>query len=135
MAEGYFDGSCVGNPCTVGGIGWYLKTDTLEVEGMGIVKFDTGVTNNQCEYLALIRLLEDAVSFKVRDLEVRGDSQLVIRQVRGEYTVNNPTLLSFKDRVIELSKTLNVRFTWVPREHNRYANVLSQRALKLDVTP
>jgi len=135
MAEGYFDGSCMGNPCTVGGIGWYLKTDTLEVEGMGIVKSDVGVTNNQCEYLALIRLLEDAVSFKVRDLEVRGDSQLVIRQVRGEYTVNNPTLLSFKDRVIELSKTLNVRFTWVPREHNRYANDLSQRALKLDVTP
>jgi len=135
MAEGYFDGSCVGNPCTVGGLGWYLKTDTLEVEGMGIIKSDVGVTNNQCEYLALIRLLEDAVSFKVRDLDVRGDSQLVIRQVRGEYTVNNPTLLSFKDRVIELSKTLNVRFTWVPREHNRYANVLSQRALKLDVTP
>jgi ribonuclease HI len=135
MAEGYFDGSCAGNPCTVGGIGWYLKTDTLEVEGMGIIKSDVGVTNNQCEYLALIRLLEDAVSFKVRDLDVRGDSQLVIRQVRGEYTVNNPTLLSFKDRVIELSKLLNVRFTWVPREHNRYANDLSQRALKLDVTP
>jgi len=104
MAEGYFDGSCMGNPCTVGGIGWYLKTDTLEVEGMGIVRSDSGVTNNQCEYLALIHLLEDAVTFKVRDLEVRGDSQLVIRQVRGEYTVSNPTLLRLRNRVVELSK-------------------------------
>jgi len=135
MAEGYFDGSCMGNPCTVGGIGWYLKTDTLEVEGMGIVRSDAGVTNNQCEYLALIHLLEDAVTFKVRDLEVRGDSQLVIRQVRGEYTVSNPTLLRLRNRVVELSKPLNVTFTWIPREYNRYANDLSQRASRLGVTP
>jgi len=123
----YFDGASRGNPGPAA-VGWVL------VSGDGIVA-EGGerigrATNNQAEYDALIRGLEVAADYGFSEVCVRGDSELIVKQVRGEYDAKEPTLREKRVRVHELLAGFD---DWsidhVPREVNERADDLANEAL------
>ena len=87
-------------------------------------------TNNLAEYAALVAGLERAVEAGVDELEVVSDSELLVKQMRGEYRVKNKGL---QDLFLEASrnarKIRRVTYTAVRREHNELADSLVNEAL------
>jgi probable phosphoglycerate mutase len=87
-------------------------------------------TNNTAEYEGLIRGLEMAQAAGARRLEVRSDSELIVRQMRGEYRVKAPHLKKAASRAQgALSGFAEVVFTSIPREKNREADRLANLAM------
>jgi len=125
--EVYFDGASRGNPGPAG-IGWVLATDDGVVDEGGDTVGRT--TNNRAEYEALIRALEVADRYGFERLEVYGDSELVLKQLRGEYDVNVPELRERRVRAMELLETFeDWELQHVPRELNDRADALANEAL------
>ena len=100
--------------------------DSLAAHGEAI-----GVaTNNVAEYSALLAGLEKAVELGVRELEVISDSELMVKQMRGEYKVKNEALRELSLRAAGLARELGqVSYTAVRREHNELADRLVNEAL------
>ena len=87
-------------------------------------------TNNVAEYSALIAGLESALERGVTELEVVSDSELLVKQMRGEYKVKNETLRELVDDADALARRLSkVTYTAVRREHNELADTLVNEAL------
>jgi probable phosphoglycerate mutase len=87
-------------------------------------------TNNVAEYSALVAGLERAVDVGVEELEVVSDSELLVKQMRGEYRVKNLVLQDlFLDASRLARKLHNVTYTAVRREHNELADSLVNEAL------
>ena len=87
-------------------------------------------TNNVAEYRALLAGLERAVELGVDELEVVSDSELLVKQMRGEYKVKSETLLGLFEQASGLADRLgSVRYTAVRREHNELADRLVNEAL------
>jgi len=126
-AHVYFDGACRGNPGP-GAIGWVVVT------GDGIVS-DGGkrigkTTNNRAEYEALLQALEVARDYGFDEVEVRGDSELVVRQVRGAWDTDDPDLRERRIRARELLSSFDEwTIEHVPRELNERADELANEAL------
>jgi ribonuclease HI len=98
-----------------------------QVKYMVLLNFEA--TNNMAEYEALIFRLTVALSLGVQELLVKGDSQLVIRQVLGECNCNNPQLAAYLIHVRKLEKDFDtLELQHVPREGNSAADALSTRA-------
>ena len=126
-AHVYFDGGARGNPGPAG-IGWVIVTgDGIVAEGNETIG---RATNNQAEYEALIAALEAAREYGFEEVHVRGDSELIVKQVRGEYDTKNPTLREKRVTALELLSSFE---TWtlqhVPREVNERADELANEAL------
>lgn len=122
----YFDGASRGNPGPAA-VGWVL------VSGDGIVaeagKRIGRATNNQAEYLALIAGLEAAGDHGFDELEIRGDSELIVRQVTGEWETNDPTLREHRVTVRELLADFDDwSISHVPRAVNDRADALANGA-------
>jgi len=87
-------------------------------------------TNNQAEYRAVVAGLEAALRLGVTDLLVRLDSQLLVRQVLGDYRVRNPGLKPLHRRVVSLlARFRSAAIEHVPRERNTAADALANAAL------
>ena len=87
-------------------------------------------TNNVAEYAALVAGLERAVETGVDELEVVSDSELLVKQMRGEYRVKNRALQDlFLDASRQARKIRCVTYTAVRREHNELADSLVNEAL------
>jgi len=87
-------------------------------------------TNNVAEYRGVLAALEKARELGVEELEVRMDSELVVRQLEGRYRVKEPGLAALKGRVDDLvAEFRSVRFRHVPREDNRETDQLANEAL------
>jgi ribonuclease HI len=87
-------------------------------------------TNNEAEYRAAIAAVEASIGLGARRLEVRMDSELVVRQLDGRYKVRNPNLKPLHDRLLDLRWRLDsVSFNNVPRTENRLADQLANQAL------
>ena len=87
-------------------------------------------TNNVAEYSALIAGLEKAVELGVDELDVISDSELMVKQMRGEYRVKNDALRELSLRAGRLGRELGaVRYSAVRREHNKLADQLVNDAL------
>ena len=126
-AHVYFDGASRGNPGP-GAVGWCLvASDGVVAEGGERIG---RVTNNQAEYAALIRALEAADEYGFDEIDVRGDSELIVKQVRGEWDANDPELREKRVRARELLERFD---RWsighVPREINARADDLANEAL------
>jgi ribonuclease HI len=94
-----------------------------------VVRLEFKATNNMAEYEALIFGLSTALSLGVRQLLVKGDSQLVIKQARGESSCNEPRLAAYILHVKKLKKDFGaLELQHVPRADNSVADDLSQRA-------
>jgi ribonuclease HI len=122
------DGGARGNPGPAA-YGYVLETDdgtVLDARGetIGIA------TNNVAEYSALIAGLEAALERGVTELEVVSDSELVVKQMRGEYKVKNAALRELSLQAGRLARKLgSVTYTAVRREHNELADRLVNEAL------
>jgi ribonuclease HI len=87
-------------------------------------------TNNVAEYRALVAGLGKAVELGVDELEVVSDSELLVKQMRGEYKVKNAALVELSLEATRLARQLaSVRYTAVRREHNELADRLVNEAL------
>ena len=87
-------------------------------------------TNNVAEYRALVEGLRKAAELEIGELEVISDSELLVRQMRGEYKVKNQTLRELWEDASELERRFEkVVFTAVRREHNELADRLVNEAL------
>ena len=90
-------------------------------------------TNNVAEYRALVAGLEKALEFGVDDLEVVSDSELLVKQMSGEYRIKNAALIELSLRAARVARALgDVRYTAVRREHNELADRLVNEALDAD---
>jgi ribonuclease HI len=92
-------------------------------------------TNNQAEYAGAIAALEAALGLGADEVELRMDSELVVRQLSGTYRVRNPRLARSYNRILALRSRLR-RFTavHVPREANALADRLANAALDRPAT-
>jgi ribonuclease HI len=128
MYKGYFDGASKGNPGPAG-----AGIVIVNPEGRVILEYskELGIrTNNEAEYLALIELLQKALELGIRELEIMGDSQLVINQVFGNWNINMPHLYTLYNQATELLEKFDrVKARWIPREKNRLADSLSNKAI------
>jgi ribonuclease HI len=87
-------------------------------------------TNNEAEYQGLLAALEYAVAHGVRRLKLFSDSELLVRQIRGEYKVKSVGLKPLHERARELIARLeSFRISHVPREQNREADRLVNETL------
>jgi ribonuclease HI len=122
------DGGARGNPGPAA-YGYVLETDdgtVLAAEGEAI-----GVaTNNVAEYRALVAGLEKALELQVDKLDVVSDSELLVKQMKGEYKVKNEALKELQQEAARLARQLrSVSYTAVRREHNELADQLVNEAL------
>ena len=122
------DGGARGNPGPAA-FAYVLETDDGHVlaahgEPIGVA------TNNVAEYRALVAGLAKAVESGVRELDVVSDSELLVKQMRGEYRVKNEALRELSLEAARLARKLDgVRYTAVRREHNELADRLVNEAL------
>jgi ribonuclease HI len=92
-------------------------------------------TNNVAEYSALVAGLERAVDVGVQELEVVSDSELLVKQMRGEYKVKNRALQALFLDASRLARRIHrVTYTAVRREHNELADSLVNEALDREVS-
>jgi ribonuclease H / adenosylcobalamin/alpha-ribazole phosphatase len=124
----FTDGGARGNPGPAAAA-YVLEADDGTVlaahgEAIGVA------TNNVAEYRALVAGLEQARDLGVDDLEVVSDSELVVKQMRGEYKVKNAALRELSLRAARVAREIGgVRYTAVRREHNELADRLVNEAL------
>lgn len=125
----FFDGSSHGNPGP-SGIGVIILDETGRV--LDKLEEYAGIrTNNEAEYLALIKALEKALELGAGDVELYSDSELLVKQINGEYSVKSENLRNLHRKAVELMGKLNARLTHVKREKNREANKLANKAAGL----
>jgi ribonuclease HI len=87
-------------------------------------------TNNVAEYRALLAGLEAALAAGIGELEVVSDSELIVKQMRGEYRVKNAALRELSVAAARVAREIgDVRYTAVRREHNELADRLVNEAL------
>jgi ribonuclease HI len=125
----YFDGLChPKNPCGVAAYGYLIYRDgELIHRGFGAVGEGKGMTNNVAEYEGLKAAVQWLIDEGIEDrITVKGDSQLVIRQMKGEWKVNSATSRKYVPEIRKLLQGKDVSFFWVPREENEEADGLSR---------
>jgi probable phosphoglycerate mutase len=122
------DGGSRGNPGPAA-YGYVLESEdghVLDARGEAIGT----ATNNVAEYRGLIAGLESAVERGVDELDVVSDSELLVKQMQGEYKVKNETLKTLQREAAELAAGLKrVTYTAVRRAHNELADRLVNEAL------
>ena len=122
------DGGARGNPGPAA-YGYVLEAEDGTVlaahgERIGVA------TNNVAEYSALIAGLEKALELGVDEVEVVSDSELMVKQMRGEYRVKNEALQELWSQAGRLARQVgSVAYTAVRREHNKLADTLVNEAL------
>jgi ribonuclease HI len=122
------DGGARGNPGPAA-YGYVLESEdghVLAAHGEAIGR----ATNNVAEYSGLVAGLERAAELGVSELEVVSDSELLVKQMQGEYRVKNAALRELWERASELERGFaKVRYTAVKRAHNELADSLVNEAL------
>lgn len=87
-------------------------------------------TNNVAEYRGLIAGLEQARRLGADEVDVRMDSKLIVEQMSGRWKVKHPALAELHQQARALASTFGfVRFSWIPREQNTYADRLANEAM------
>ena len=101
--------------------------------GLAVPPGHPRATNNVAEYVAAICALEWLTRVGYGgDVRLTGDSQLVVRQMTGEYRVLTEHLQPYHDRLEQLARSFRqVEFRWVPRSENHRADELSKRGIEL----
>ncbi len=86
------------------------------------------VTNNQAEYLALIKALKMVLKGRGKEVEILSDSELLVKQLKGEYQVRNNALQNLHQEAVSLSNQLEkFSIKWVPRNRN-LAGILLEKS-------
>lgn len=124
----YTDGASRGNPSPAGAGAMITDSEGAPLAEKAVYLGET--TNNQAEYQALLIGLEAVIKLAPARLIIRMDSELIVRQLNGEYRVRNPDLKPLHDRARELIGQLgDVKVVHVPREENVHADRLANQAI------
>jgi len=135
LIEVYFDGLC--QPINPGGISCYafiVKSHGRTIHsdyGIAAKPFSDESTNNVAEYTALAKALQWllANNFNYKKVEIKSDSQLVVNQLTGDYTVKARRILPLFKQVLFLkTKFQDIQIKWIPRDKNREADRLTNKA-------
>jgi ribonuclease HI len=122
------DGACRGNPGPAG-IGAVIEVDGTGEE-IELSAYIGEATNNIAEYRALLLALAEAEKLSPASITVRSDSELLVRQLNGEYKVKSGNLKPlFLEAVRRLRRFPTARILHVGREENRKADLLANRAI------
>jgi len=128
------DGGARGNPGPAA-YGYVLEAEDGTVlaargEAIGVA------TNNVAEYRALVEGLRKALELQIGEVEVVSDSELLVRQMKGEYRVKNEALRALSLEAARLAREIGkVTYTAVRREHNELADRLVNEALDAEQRP
>lgn len=123
-----FDGGSRGNPGPAAAGIVVRAADGTTIATLGI--FIGRATNNVAEYRGLIGGLEKALQLNVQNVIVRGDSELIIKQMRGEYRVKHPDLQPLHRQANELANRFaSIRFEHNLRHKNQLADKLANQAM------
>ena len=130
----YFDGAARPNP-GVGGYGFHIMSDVIREEEItcscGPIP-GRRVTNNEAEYFALAKGLIEADEQGIRRLRVRGDSELVINQMRGDYAVNAPKMVVACNTATVLARKFQVvTYEHIDRSLNSRADALARLGIDM----
>jgi len=125
----YTDGGSRGNPGP-GALGVVIEDES----GHSITQISRRIgetTNNRAEYLAIIAGLDEAARLGAVDVEVRSDSELLVKQISGQYRVRHPELKPLFEQVHYLiGRFQSFRIVHIPRGRNKAAHALSHSALR-----
>ena len=121
----YVDGGSLGNPGP-SGIGVVLDRGDGTV--IQIARWIGCQDNNVAEYIALLEALQCAVALKARALHVYSDSEVVVRQMKGEYNCRSPRLYSLNWICRKLARSFRFSISHIPRTRNTEANRLASSA-------
>jgi ribonuclease HI len=123
--ELYFDGASIGNPGPAG-YGYVIRCRESVYKGSGYIG---EATNNVAEYTGLIEGLRRCLKLGCRELVIFSDSELVVRQLRGEYRVRSQRILPLYRAALELMGRFgSVEVQHVRRELNAEADRLARKA-------
>jgi ribonuclease HI len=124
----YTDGAARGNPGPAGAGAVILNPDGHVVAKIG--KFLGDSTNNVAEYMGLILGLKRAKAMGIKELEVFSDSELLVKQLSGEYQVKADHLRALYDEARSLLQGFTfIEVRHIPREQNAQADAMSNRAI------
>jgi ribonuclease HI len=123
----YVDGGSLGNP---GPSGIGVVIDSCESGKIRIAKWIGRQDNNVAEYVALLEALQCALALKAEALHVYSDSEVVVRQMRGQYACRSPRLYSLNWICRKLARSLDFSISHVDRENNTEANGLANQAVR-----
>jgi len=123
----FVDGGSLGNPGP-SGIGVVIQGS--ERGTIRIAKWIGHQDNNVAEYVALLEALQCALSLRAKVLHVYSDSEVMVRQMRGEYNCRSPRLYSLNWICRKLAHSFDFSISHVRREHNSEANGLANSAVR-----
>ena len=123
----YVDGGSLGNP---GPAGVGVVIEGAAAGKITIAKWIGKQDNNVAEYLALVEALQSALALKARKLHVYSDSEVVVRQMLGDYNCRSPRLYSLHWICRKLARSLEFSISHIRREQNREANRLAGTAAR-----
>lgn len=131
--KGYFDGSSKGNPGPAQ-CGWAILDSKDNVMSHQHKKAAEPRTNNYAEYAGLIEILKYIESNNtIAQIEIFGDSKLVIEQVKGNWKCKSDNLKHLNSIAVGLYRRLSdnrkITLTWIPREKNTIADSLAQKGI------
>jgi len=125
----YADGASLGNP-GLAAIGATIKDE----QGRFVASVSQRIgrtTNNQAEYRATIAALEEAIRLGATEANIYLDSELLVKQINGEYRVKKPALKPLYQQVKQLQSRLeNFTIAHIPRQQNKEAHNLAHLALR-----
>lgn len=124
----YVDGGSLGNP---GPSGIGVVIDSGESGKIRIAKWIGRQDNNVAEYVALLEALHCALALKAKALRVYSDSEVVVKQMSGEYACRSPRLYSLNWICRKLARSFDFSISHVDRENNTEANGLANQASTL----
>jgi ribonuclease HI len=123
----FTDGAARGNPGPAG-IGVVIRNDAEVL--VKVSDYIGKATNNVAEYMAFIRGLEEALDMGERNVEVFSDSELLVRQMNGEYKVKNEGLTPLFHHARSLThKFKHCRIYHTAREENKLADRLANKGI------
>lgn len=126
----YTDGGARGNPGPAG-IGIVIL-DNAKKKLKEAFKYIGETTNNIAEYSALIYGLEEAAAFKANEIVINLDSELVVKQLNGEYKVKDPGMKELFDKALGILKNFNsFEIRHIDRSKNKEADKLVNKAINL----
>lgn len=126
----YSDGASLGNPGSAG-CGFVVKDSSGNTVYKGCKPIGLN-TNNVAEYTALIIAVEYIKTLNPDFVEFFLDSELVVKQIKGEYKVKNPVLYQLWGNAVNLLKDMRYSIAHIPREKNAEADMLSKKAAKMN---
>ena len=122
------DGACSGNPGPAG-IGFVIRRGNEKIKDLS--KAIGSATNNIAEYTALIYALQEALKLRLDNLKVITDSELIYKQVTGQYKIKNENMKFLFDMVEHLVQGFEkIEFEHVLRDKNIEADKLASSAIR-----